>query len=59
MHAKIRSSKKKPHLQYWFYAGGKEEEGDRDKDGVIDVIDDTQDLAALIKSKMSQLKLLP
>lgn len=48
---KIRSSKKKPHLQYWFYAGGKEEDGDRDKDGVIDVVDDTKDLIALIISK--------
>ena len=48
---KIRSSRKKPHLQYWFYAGGKEEAGDRDKDGIIDVIDDTKDLIELIKSK--------
>ena len=48
---KIRSSRKKPHLQYWFYAGGKEETGDRDKDGIIDVIDDTRDLVELIKSK--------
>jgi enterochelin esterase-like enzyme len=48
---KIHSSRKKPHLQYWFYAGGKEETGDRDKDGVIDVIDDTKDLMELIKSK--------
>ena len=48
---KIRSSRKKPHLQYWFYAGGREETGDRDKDGIIDVIDDTKDLIELIKSK--------
>ncbi len=48
---KIRSSRKKPHLQYWFYAGGNEEKGDRDKDGIIDVIDDTKDLIELIKSK--------
>ena len=48
---KIRSSKKRPHLQYWFYAGVKEETGDRDHDGVIDVIDDTKDLIELIKSK--------
>lgn len=48
---KIRSSKKKPHLQYWFYAGAKEESGDRDKDGIVDVIDDTKDLMELIKSK--------
>jgi enterochelin esterase-like enzyme len=48
---KIHSSRKKPHLQYWFYAGDKEETGDRDKDGVIDVVDDTKDLIELIKSK--------
>lgn len=47
----IRSSRKKPHLKYWFYAGGNEEEGDRDKDGVIDVVDDTKDLINIIKSK--------
>ena len=51
MISKIRSSKKKPHLQYWFYAGGKEEDSDRDKDGVTDVIDDTKDLVELIKTK--------
>ena len=47
----IKSSRKRPHLKYWFYAGTKEEEGDRDKDGVIDVVDDTKDLVELIKSK--------
>ena len=47
----IRSSRKKPHLKYWFYAGDKEEEGDRDKDGIIDVVDDTKDLMELIKTK--------
>ncbi len=49
--SKVRSSRKKPRLQYWFYAGGREETGDRDKDGIIDVIDDTKDLVTLIKSK--------
>jgi enterochelin esterase-like enzyme len=48
---KLRSSRKKPHLQYWFYAGGNEEEGDRDKDGIIDVIDDTKDLINILGSK--------
>ncbi len=48
---KIRSSRKKPHLKYWFYAGGNEETADRDKDGIIDVIDDTKDLVDLIKKK--------
>lgn len=49
--SKIRSSRKRPHLQYWFYAGGNEETADRDKDGTIDVIDDTKDLVDLIKKK--------
>ncbi len=48
---KIRSSKKRPHLKFWFYAGGEEETSDRDKDSVIDVVDDTKDLVGLIKSK--------
>jgi enterochelin esterase-like enzyme len=48
---KIKASRKKPGLTYWFYCGGKEEAGDRDKDGIIDVVDDTRDLVELIKSK--------
>jgi enterochelin esterase-like enzyme len=48
---KIRSSRKRPHLKYWFYAGGSEETADRDKDGIIDVVDDTRDLVDLIKTK--------
>lgn len=48
---KIRSSRKRPKLQYWFYAGGEEETADRDKDGIIDVVDDTKDLIAAMESK--------
>ncbi|HUS02764.1 MAG TPA: alpha/beta hydrolase-fold protein [Chitinophagaceae bacterium] len=48
---KIRSSRKQPHLQYWFYAGDEEEKSDRDKDGIIDVVDDTKDVINLIISK--------
>jgi Enterochelin esterase and related enzymes len=48
---KIRSSRKKPHLQYWFYAGDEEEKSDRDNDGIADVVDDTKDLVDLIKTK--------
>lgn len=51
MYAKIKSSRKKPSLQYWFYAGGKEETNDRDKDGITDVTDDTQDLVDLLLQK--------
>ncbi len=48
---KIRSSRKKPHLKYWFYAGDDEEKSDRDKDGIIDVVDDTKDLITVLNSK--------
>lgn len=48
---KIKSSRKKPHLKYWFYAGGNEETADRDHDGIIDIVDDTRDLVELIKKK--------
>ena len=48
---KIRSSRKRPKLAYWFYAGGNEEKGDRDKDGITDVVDDNKDLVNLLKSK--------
>lgn len=55
-HRMVQSSRKRPSLGYWFYAGTAEETGDRDKDGVIDVIDDTQDLIDLIGKKNLQLK---
>jgi enterochelin esterase-like enzyme len=48
---KLRSSKKRPKLKYWFYAGGSEETSDRDNDGIIDVVDDTKDFIELIKKK--------
>ena len=51
MYGKIKSSRKKPKLQYWFYAGGKEETSDRDNDGVIDAVDDTQDIINLLLQK--------
>jgi enterochelin esterase-like enzyme len=51
MYAKIHASRKKPNLQYWFYVGGKEEDSDRDKDGIIDAVDDTKDLIELLRTK--------
>lgn len=48
---KIKSSKKRPHLKYWFYAGDDEEKNDRDKDGITDVVDDTKDLINIIRNK--------
>ena len=50
---KIQSSRKRPHLKYWFYAGDEEEKSDRDKDGIIDVVDDTKDLITVLNNKNS------
>ncbi len=51
MLSKLKSSRKKAALKYWFYVGDKEEDSDRDKDGIIDVVDDTKDLIEIIRSK--------
>jgi len=51
MYTKLKASRKKPGLQYWFYAGAAEEKGDRDKDSIIDVIDDTKDIINLLQKK--------
>jgi len=51
MYAKLKSSRKRPKIQYWFYVGGAEENGDRDKDGVIDAVDDMQDIVNLLIEK--------
>jgi len=51
MYAKLKASRKKPKLQYWFYAGLAEETADRDKDSIIDVVDDTRDIIAVLKTK--------
>jgi predicted alpha/beta superfamily hydrolase len=51
MYAKLKASRKRPRLRYWFYAGAAEEGSDRDKDGIIDVIDDTKDIIALVQRK--------
>jgi enterochelin esterase-like enzyme len=51
MYTKLKASRKKPGLQYWFYAGAAEEKSDRDKDSIIDVIDDTKDIINLLKKK--------
>lgn len=53
MIAKLKASRKKPQQQYWFYAGGAEESSDRDKDGTIDVVDDTKDVIALVQKKVT------
>ena len=51
MYSKLKASRKKPGLEYFFYAGAAEEKGDRDKDGIIDVIDDTKDIISLLEKR--------
>ena len=49
--AKLKASRKTPSTRFWFYAGRKEETGDRDNDGIIDVIDDTRDVMNMMIEK--------
>ena len=51
MLTKLKASRKKPGLQYWFYAGAAEEKSDRDKDSIIDVIDDTKDIIDFLEKR--------
>ncbi len=45
----VATSPAKHGLRVYFAAGTKEEDSDRDKDGIIDVIDDAKDLATLLR----------
>lgn len=45
----IKASRKKPHLQYWFYGDSPEEDGMRYRDSIT--VNNTKDLAELIKNK--------
>ena len=49
--ALVARSPAKTGLHAYFAVGTKEEEGDRDHDGVIDVIDDANELAALLRER--------
>lgn len=50
MHHKIKTSKTKPDVKFWFQAGTHDEVADRNNNGIIDAIDDTLDIVSeLIK----------
>jgi enterochelin esterase-like enzyme len=51
MHQEIRHGKKKENLQFWLQTGTLDEMGDRNKNGIIDSIDDTLDLIAELTKK--------
>ena len=51
MHQLIRNSKFKQGLKFWLQTGTKDEQSDRNKNGVIDSIDDTLDLIVELTKK--------
>lgn len=51
MHLQVRRGKFKPGLKFWFQAGTLDEQNDRNKNGVIDSIDDTMDLISELTRK--------
>lgn len=51
MHRQVRNGKKKEGLKFWFQTGTLDEQGDRNKNGVIDSIDDTLDLIVELTKK--------
>jgi enterochelin esterase-like enzyme len=51
MHAAVRAGEYHPWLRFFFECGTKDEEEDRNRNGVIDSIDDTLDLIAELEGK--------
>lgn len=51
MHRQIRNGKLKEGMKFWFQTGKLDEQNDRNKNGVIDSIDDTLDLIAELTKK--------
>lgn len=49
MHELIRNGEYQPGLKFWFQTGTQDETEDRNRNGVIDSIDDTLDLIALLE----------
>jgi hypothetical protein len=51
MHGVIRNTASKPDLKIWLQTGTKDETADRNKNGIIDSIDDTVDLIKELENK--------
>lgn len=50
MHERIRNSNYQPGLRFYFTTGSLDEMADRNNNGIIDSIDDTQDLIAVLEN---------
>lgn len=51
MHRQIRDGAHRPALSFWFQCGTRDEDDDRDADGVIDAIQDTLECIAALEKK--------
>lgn len=51
VHSMVRQGAKRPGLRFWFQAATQDEVDDRDQNGVIDAIQDTQELMALLAAQ--------
>ncbi|MDR6942807.1 alpha/beta hydrolase [Mucilaginibacter pocheonensis] len=51
MHAVIKDTAEAPGLKFWLQTGTKDETTDRNKNGIIDAIDDTIDLIKALENK--------
>lgn len=51
IHQEIKNGKKKEDIKFWFQTGTEDEASDRNKNGVIDSIDDTLDLIVELTKK--------
>lgn len=47
----VKNSEAPAHLKFWFQCGTEDEKADRNKNGIIDSIDDTQDLIMELRKK--------
>jgi enterochelin esterase-like enzyme len=51
VHNYVSKAKKLPAARFWFMAGTEDETSDRNNNGIIDAIDDTMQLMAILKDK--------
>lgn len=50
-HAMVRETEQKPAVKFWFEAGTLDEKSDRNKNGIIDSVEDTTDLMGELYAK--------
>lgn len=51
IHQKVRNGSYQEHMKFWFQCGTRDETSDRNKNGIIDAIDDTIDLVKELERK--------